>query len=142
MSSKLELRLMFIDSDNDLLFLLKTLIERTGCKVETARSYTEAFSLIERNIPDVILTELFLEQMSLLDVSEKFRSFDQSYRTSLIALTGHYYKGISQDARAAGFDRFLLKPVQYDQIVVILRNIARVRQRNIPEPAGLRRAAA
>lgn len=142
MSSKLELNLMLIDSDSDSLFLLKTLMELTGCHVQTAQSYTEAFSLIERNIPDVIFTELFLEQMSLLEVSKRFRSLDPSHRTSLIALTGHYYNGIPQDARTSGFDRFLLKPVQYDQILVILRDTARIRQGNASGSAAFPRAAA
>lgn len=142
MSSKLELRLMLIDSDSDSLFLLKTLIELTGCHVQTAQSYTEAFALIDRNIPDVIFTEIFLEQMSLLEVGKRFRASDPSHRTSLIALTGHYYKGIPQDARTSGFDRFLLKPVQFDQILIILRDIARIRPGNASGSAAFPREAA
>lgn len=115
MSSKIELQLMLIDSDVDLLFLLKALLELTGCKVQTAKSYTEAFELIEAGTPDVIFTELFLNQLTILELSKKIRSMPRANDTLLVALTGHYYSGIAQDAWTAGFDRFLLKPVQFDQ---------------------------
>lgn len=40
------LQLLLVDPDDDLRFLLTTLLELTGCRVETAKNCTEAFARI------------------------------------------------------------------------------------------------
>ena len=127
MSTKIGLRLMLVDPDEDLRFLLKALLELTGCRVETAKNCCEALALIHACPPDVIFTELFLADATGLDFAKRIRSMPGAKDAFLVALTGHYYHGITRDASTAGFDRFLLKPVQYDQILDVLTCVAKTR---------------
>lgn len=120
MPTKIGLQLMLVDPDDDLRFLLKALLELTGCKIETAKNCAEAIASIEVSTPDVIFTELFLEDAAGLDFGRRIRSMSQARDILLVALTGHYYQGIKQDVSTAGFDKFLLKPVQYDEILNVL----------------------
>jgi two-component system, sensor histidine kinase len=138
MSSKLTLQLMLVDPDDDLRFLLKTLLELTGCRVEVAKNYSDALAKIETYQPDLILTELFLDELTGLDFGRKMRSMPWAKDVLLVALTSHHYPGITQDAWIAGFDRFLLKPVQFDQILEVLRS----RGRWLSEMSSLPKAAA
>ena len=141
MLTKIGLQLMLVDPDDDLRFLLKALLELTGCQVETATNCAEAVALIEAGIPDVIFTELFLEDATGLDFGRRIRSMSQTRDTLLVALTGHSYQGIAQDVSTAGFDRFLLKPVQYDQILDILASEAKKYGRELSETRSLSKAA-
>lgn len=138
MSSKITLQLMLVDPDDDLRFLLKTLLELTGCRVEAVQNYSNALVKIETYQPDVILTELFLDEVTGFDFGKQIRSMPWAKDVLLVALTSHYYPGITQGAWTAGFDRFLLKPVQYDQILEVLRS----RGRWSSEMSSLPKAAA
>lgn len=136
MSSKNGLRLMLVDPDDDLLSLLKTLLELTGCRVETAKNGSQAIAVIEASPPDVIVTDIFLPDGTGLDFGKQIRSMPCAKDTFLVALTGHYYQGITQDAWLAGFDSFLLKPVQFDQIQSVLKAVAKKRGRHVNELGG------
>lgn len=127
MSTKIGLRLMLVDPDDDLQFLLKALLELTGCRVDTAKNCCEALASIQASPPDVIFTELFLDDGTGLDFGERIRALPGAKDALLVALTGHYYHGIARDAWTAGFDRFLLKPVQYDQILDVLTCVKKKR---------------
>jgi CheY-like chemotaxis protein len=142
MSSKNSLRLVLIDPDDDLRFLLKTLLEMTGCQVETAKNGSDAVAVIKATPPDVIFTDILLSDGRGLDFGKQVRSMPCARDTLLIALTGHYYQGITQDAWAAGFDRFLLKPVQFDQILSVLKAVAISRGCHLSELSGTVRKAA
>lgn len=141
MPTKIGLQLMLVDPDDDLRFLLKALLELTGCKVETAKNCAEAIALIEVSTPDVIFTELFLEDAAGLDFGRRIRSMLQARDTLLVALTGHYYQGIKQDVSTAGFDKFLLKPVQYDQILNVLASESKKYGRELSDTRSLSKAA-
>lgn len=142
MLSKIKLQLILIDPDDDLRFLLKALLELTGCRVEAAKNYPEAFALINASPPDIIFTELFLDEATVLDLGRQIRSLPRAQDTLLVALTGHYYQGLVQDAWTAGFDRFLLKPVQYDQIMNILKHVTKIRGHSFGEMVSTPLAAA
>lgn len=141
MPKKIGLQLMIVDPDDDLRFLLKALLELTGCKVETAKNCAEAIALIEVSAPEVIFTELFLEDEAGLDFGRRIRSMSQARDTLLVALTGHYYQGIKQDVSTAGFNKFLLKPVQYDQILNVLASEAKKYGRELSDTRSLSKAA-
>lgn len=81
----------------------------------------------------MIFTELRLEDVTGLDFARRIRSTRLVKDALLIALTGHYYPGIAQDARDAGFDRYLLKPVQYDQILNVLKFATEIRDCSLSE---------
>lgn len=142
MPSLFSLQLMLVDPDDDLRFLLKTLLELSGCKVETACNYSEASSKVEKILPDVIFTELFLGDATGFDFARRIRSMPRAGDTLLVALTGHYYHGIAQDACTTGFDRFLLKPVQYDQILGVLASAAKRRRGYVSKLENVPKAAA
>ncbi|NNG23340.1 response regulator [Telluria aromaticivorans] len=127
MPTKIGLQLMLVDPDDDLRLLLKTLLQMTGCRVRTAKNWGEAIALIDANPPDLIFTELFLGGATGLDFGSRIRSMPCAKDTFLVALTGLYYQGIARQAWAAGFDRFLLKPVQIDQILDVVRGVAKAR---------------
>lgn len=147
MSTKIGLRLMLVDPDDDLRFLLQALLELGGCQVATAKNAREGLALIAAAPPDVIFTEIVLPDATGLDFGKQIRAILGARESLLVALTGHYYPGIRQDAWSAGFDRFLLKPVQYDQILNLLKLAAktlhcRCDERHARSPAKVARAAA
>lgn len=127
MSTNPGLQLLLVEPDDDLRYLLQTLLELSGCAVETARNYREALVRIDATPPDVIFTELFLEDAAGLGLGSRFRSLPHLENTWLVALTGHCQPGIAKDALQAGFDHYLVKPVYFPEIFEILKPVAKRR---------------
>jgi CheY-like chemotaxis protein len=120
MPAKTGLHLLLIDPDEDLCFLLKSMLELTSCKVDTAGTCAEALEKAGLRRPDVILTELLLDDMTGMDIARKIRSSPQTRDAQLIAITGYWRAGIAQAALEAGFHRYLLKPIQYQELIDVL----------------------
>jgi CheY-like chemotaxis protein len=133
MAFKNSLQLMLVDPDEDLSFLLKTLLELSNCRVDIVKSWDAALAGIEANPPDLIFTELRFDHAASLGCGKRLRSLACAADVVLVALTSHYYPGVEQDARQAGFDSYLLKPVNYDQILDVLTGLAKTRGANLPD---------
>jgi CheY-like chemotaxis protein len=124
MPAKTGLYLLLIDPDEDLCFLVKSLLELAGCRVDTAGTCAEALEKAGARRPDVILTELLLNDSTGLDIARKIRSSPQTKNAHLIAMTGYCRAGIVQAALEAGFHRYLLKPIQYQELIDVLTPLA------------------
>lgn len=129
MTMKSGLQVMLVDPDDDFRFLLKSLLELSACQVETAKNCDDAFATMDASPPDVILTEFVLDGVTGLDFGRRIRARPWGGQTLLVALTGHYYHGIKNDALIAGFDRLMLKPVQHDQLLDLISAAAKRRGR-------------
>lgn len=124
MSTSPSLHVLLIEPDDDLRFLLQILLGLTGCAVETAKTYSDALERIEARPPDLIFTELVLEDTAGLGLGRRLRSLRQLENTRLVALTGHCQPGIAKDALKAGFNHYLIKPVYFPQLFEILKPVA------------------
>jgi CheY-like chemotaxis protein len=61
--------------------------------------------------PDIALLDLSLLDLTGYEVARSLREQAQSRRVRLIALTSSREHAAREQARAAGFERYLLKPV-------------------------------
>lgn len=121
MSSIARLSLLFLDSDEDLNFLHKSLFELAGCCVEVASTLAEALAILKGHKPDVVFADLLLDDFSGMELAGHLRATSSIKNMSLVALTSCYRPGIAQEARSAGFDGYLLKPACYEEILEVLK---------------------
>ena len=73
--------------------------------------------------PQVVLLDIGLPGMDGYEVADRLRSLDETKDAFLIALTGY---GRTEDrirALAGGFDYHLTKPVDPEEVVVIIKNL-------------------
>ena len=70
--------------------------------------------------PDVVLVDIGLPGMNGYDVARAIRSHAHGAHARLIALTGYGQEEDRRGALAAGFDRHLTKPVDYDVLKQLL----------------------
>ncbi len=113
-------RILVVDSDEQVRAAAHSLLERSGCTVETARDGSEAVSMVKAvgsDAYDVIISDIRLPDMSghqlLLRLQERLDS------VPLILMTGFGYDpGHSiVKARQAGIDLVLFKPFRVDQLL-------------------------
>jgi PAS domain S-box-containing protein len=115
------IRILVVDDNNDVADSLVELLRLVGYTAELAREGQQALELAETWHPDVVLLDIGLPTISGREVARRLRTRPWAEHTLLIALTGW---GQFEDRRLsleAGFDDHLVKPVDLDQLLAVLR---------------------
>ncbi len=104
-------RILLVEDSDDTREALERIFRRRACEVTSAGSAEEALRLINRTPPDIIISDLGLPGMSGIDFITQVRRHPEWQEVVAIALSG---LGRDKDFKAAfdaGFDAYLLKPV-------------------------------
>ena len=94
-----------------------------GYRVSTASDGASAIAEAERLLPDLIVLDLELPQISGFDVARRLRENPDTHDIPLIAATGYSQASQLERARAAGFDRILLKPCDPDFLLLEIERL-------------------
>ena len=89
----------------------------------TAASKSEAMAQLAHTNPDAIVVDLNLPDGSGLDVCRTLRASPQTRRIPLIALSADALPDHIARALQAGFDHYLVKPIQLKRLLGILSGI-------------------
>jgi CheY-like chemotaxis protein len=109
---------LVIEDYGESLALLHAVLEPAGIRVVAARSAEEARRLLETVHPDVVLCDLVLPGEDGLAFVRWLRTTasDGGRRIPAIAMTAFYERYSASAVREAGFDVYIQKPLDPDQI--------------------------
>jgi signal transduction histidine kinase/ActR/RegA family two-component response regulator len=114
------LRLMVVDDNVDAAQMLAALLEVQGYAVSVEYDARGALERARREQPDVMLLDIGLPDMDGYALARRLRAQPENAGAMLVALTGY---GQNQDrtaAEQAGFDHYLVKPADLDQVNQVL----------------------
>jgi CheY-like chemotaxis protein len=104
---------LVVDDHEDTRILLETLLSACGATVLLASSVAEARLLLAERLPDVMITDLAMpveDGFGLLDYCRHHG--DPRFNTlPILALTGYGGQEAQDRVIAAGFDAYLIKPI-------------------------------
>jgi signal transduction histidine kinase/ActR/RegA family two-component response regulator len=104
-------RILLVEDSDDTREALERIFRRRACEVTSAASAEDALDLINRAPPDIIISDLGLPGMSGIEFMARVRSRPEWREVVAVALSGLGREKDFQAAREAGFDAYLLKPV-------------------------------
>ena len=125
---KPETRLLIVDDNTATRYALRRRMERQGFRVSEAGTGTDGLAMIEAQIPDALILDVNLPDMSGFDIVRQLRA---APRTALLPVvhvsaasiqTGDIVTGLE-----AGADAYLVHPVDPDVLLATLRTLLRVR---------------
>lgn len=119
------MRVLVVDDNVDALQLGVLLLEMDGLQVRGAGTGAEALATARDFRPEAIVLDLGLPDMDGIEVGRRLRADASLGRPTLIALTGFDQPQDRQRTRDAGFDHHLCKPVEYPQLVDLIRRSRR-----------------
>ncbi len=119
-------RLLLADDNEEFLEPFRLLLEGNGCQVQRARAGSEVLRLAVQQQFDALVLDIRLPDLSGYTVASQLRMLPAYARVPIIGLTGWQAPGGETFARQAGFDHFLLKPVDFEQLERILAGVCRV----------------
>ena len=116
-----ELDILVVEDDEDARGLLVTVLTRAGARVREAASSEAALALIEKVVPDVLVSDIGLPDLDGYELIREVRSRGYSAkRLPAIALTAYARAEDRKFALDAGFQAYVAKPVELDNLIAII----------------------
>ena len=93
------------------------LLEDAGYAVLGAATGAEALRLSEERVPDLVLLDMGLPDMTGLDVVRRLKAAPQTAAIAVVALTGRDEEADRRACLAAGCAAYIVKPVNTQKLV-------------------------
>jgi two-component system cell cycle response regulator DivK len=102
---------LIVEDSEDARYFMRLELEQLGYRIVEAENGEKAVEVAERERPDIILMDLSLPVMDGIAATEKIRLRDGFKTVPVIAVTAHQETDFRADAKAAGFDAYVTKPI-------------------------------
>ena len=115
-------RILIVDDNRDSADSLAMLLEITGNQTYMAHDGIAAIEAIEKHRPEVSTAGHWLTEVDGHDVCRRVREQSWGKDIVVIALTGWGQEDDRRKSQEAGFDGHLVKPVDYDRLLELLKS--------------------
>ena len=115
-------RILIVDDDVALAKSFAAMLEGAGAfEIRTVHCAADALAAAVEHAPTIVFLDIELPDMSGYDVAKLLHQHAHLQATRLIALTDNIEHPGREEARAAGFERYLVKPVTLAELKKVLR---------------------
>jgi CheY-like chemotaxis protein len=118
-------RVLAVDDDYDARDLLAALLEAAGAEVRTAASGAEALAALRVWWPTIIVSDIGMPGQDGYELIGAIRALPGGDRVPAAALTGRSRHEDCARAFAAGFQAYIPKPADADQLIAAVIHLAR-----------------
>lgn len=112
-------KIMVADDDATMVSLLKTLLSMEGYQVIAADTNENIPAAVQRNMPDVLLLDVYLPSANGLEVLDQLRQVKETKNLPVVMASG---LNLRDECLEHGANDFLLKPYMPDDLLKILKN--------------------
>jgi DNA-binding NtrC family response regulator len=112
---------LIVDDESYVRDSLATVLERHGFAIRTAASAEEVYAEHELEGLDALVTDLKMDGADGLELLKRVRETES--KLPVIVLTGHGTVGSAVECMRAGAAEYLLKPVQPEEMILILERV-------------------
>jgi PAS domain S-box-containing protein len=121
-------QILIVDDDADARLLLTTIIEKSGAEVVTASSVSEALERLENFKPHILISDIGMPGEDGYALIRQIRARDTGeHKISAIALTAYARAEDRTLAMEAGFQMHVAKPVNPEELLATLKELAEAR---------------
>lgn len=120
--------ILTVDDDQRAIDTLRKLLEREQYVVRVARSGEEALAEIERQMPDLVLLDVFMPGMNGYEVCRRLREREETQLLPVAMLTGLDDDNSRIEGLENGADDFINKPFERPVLLARIRSLLRVRR--------------
>ena len=121
------LRILVVDDNRDSATSWATLLNLLGHNTCAAYDGLEAVKASAKFHPEIILLEIGLPKMNGYEACRMIRQQSTGENIVIVALTGWGQEEDRRKSRSAGFDRHLVKPVDFQSLLKLLADVQSAR---------------
>ena len=120
-----DVKVLLVDDDPDTLQILSVMLAESRAGVQTAASVSEALEILEWYQPDVLVSDLAMPGEDGYSLIGKIRALAGGKLTQVPAVALTSYVRVEDRTRAlsAGFNVFVPKPVEPDDLITAIANL-------------------
>lgn len=121
-----DVRVLVVDDDPDTLQLLFVSLNDSNARVQTASSVAEALEMLVWFNPDVLVSDLAMPGEDGYSLISKVRAIEaeNGKHTPAVALTSYVRIEDRTRALSAGFNMFVPKPIQPNELIIAIASLA------------------
>jgi CheY-like chemotaxis protein len=113
--------ILVVDDNEDSLRILRTVLEGNGFTVRAAKSGPEALEEIQRELPELVVLDVMMPEMSGFEVLERLRNSPRTARLPVILLTAKAQDEDVLGGYQRGADYYITKPFTTKQLLYGIR---------------------
>jgi two-component system cell cycle response regulator DivK len=106
--------ILVVDDNVANLKLMRLLLRHQGYEVEISTGAAQALATLETFRPRVILMDLQMPGVDGLELTRRLKADPATRDITIVAVTAYAMKGDEAQARAAGCDGYVTKPIDTD----------------------------
>jgi CheY-like chemotaxis protein len=110
-------RILYVEDNDDNVYMLKSRLERKGFNVIVARDGAEGIAMAVDQKPALILMDLSLPVIDGWEATRQLKARPDTRHIPIIVITAHAMEGDRESALATGCDDFDTKPVQFPRLL-------------------------
>ncbi len=118
------LRVLVVEDSKDILLLMKLELEDMGYEVLTARDAAIALETAANAHPDIVVSDLRMPGMDGYELIRRIRSSPGISSIPAIVMTGFGTRDDSHEALEAGYNAYLVKPVDPQELSDLIQSLA------------------
>jgi DNA-binding response OmpR family regulator len=126
--------ILIVDDYPDALDVWEIYLRAEGFRVLTAGTGQQALATASADIPDLIVLDLDLPDLSGFEVARELRSRAATRHVPLIAATGYSHVVQQDKAIQSGFNSIIVKPCDPDALVVEIERLLSAHGAPPPSP--------
>ena len=110
-------RILYVEDNDDNVYMLKSRLERKGFSVIVARDGAEGIAMAVDQKPALILMDLSLPVINGWEATRQLKARPDTRHIPVIVITAHAMEGDREAALTTGCDDFDTKPVQFPRLL-------------------------
>ena len=114
---------LVIDDAPELRMVLRSLFKHLGLDVVTARDGETGLALAQERRPDIVCLDLMLPVLCGLEVCERLKQSPTTSDVPVLIVSARPFPQDRAEARKAGADAYLIKPVNRKEFSVQVRSL-------------------
>ncbi|TAF09649.1 MAG: hybrid sensor histidine kinase/response regulator [Nostocales cyanobacterium] len=119
-------RVLVVDDVTDNLFLVQTILESEGYKVDLVSDGATALQKVVQSPPDLILLDVMMPGMNGYEVTQRIRHYPGLSYIPILLITAYTQVSVVE-ALDVGADDFIRKPFDTDELLARVRSLLRLK---------------
>lgn len=116
--------ILIVDDSVTIILSMRGILERAGHAVSSAASGEEAVLVLRKGLrPDLIITDYHMGALNGIDLVREVRKMANLRFIPVLMVTTESQQARRAEAKAAGATGWLVKPVQPDALIQVIRQV-------------------
>lgn len=118
------MKILIVDDNPTNLYMLETLLKGNGYEVDKALNGLEALEALKAGIPDLIISDILMPRMDGFRLCKEVKGDEKLKKIPFVFYTATYTtKKDEYFALGLGADRFIIKPLEPDEFLGIIKGV-------------------